>query len=118
MAKRILLSYQERNKVFTIPEGARDLPYLKAEFLKAFNLIDDITVEVFFQKYDDEWDTFIDLEDSDILITKDKLKAVVSHNVSLQLTSKLEAGSVATSIISVRMFSIVLLKMVNCVLDR
>ena len=50
MAKRILVSYLERNKIFVLPEGAEnDVQYLKIEFLKTFKLIDDITVDVIFQ---------------------------------------------------------------------
>jgi hypothetical protein len=104
MAKKVLVSYLERNKVFTIPdtareEGVKEVQFLKLEFLKAFNLADDITADVVFQKYDEDWDTYIDLEAGDMLMTKDKLKAIVSHNVILQHTPV--CGSVNTSIISV-----------------
>jgi hypothetical protein len=54
MAKKVLVSYLERNKVFTIPdtareEGVKEVQFLKLEFLKAFNLADDITADVVFQ---------------------------------------------------------------------
>ena len=101
MAKRILVSYLERNKVLVLPEGAEnDVQYLKTEFLKTFKLIDDITVDVIFQKFDDDWDTYVDIEDGDKLVHKDKLRAVVTHAVDLQQLK--EPNSVATSIISVR----------------
>ena len=41
--------------------------------------MNNITVEVFFQKFDKECDTFIDLEMND----KDKMKAVVTHTLGL-----------------------------------
>lgn len=59
--------------------------------------MDDITVEVFFQTFDTEWDMFIDLKDDNELNDKDKVKAVVTHTQDLQPPKGLD--SVATSII-------------------
>ena len=103
MAKRVLLSYLERNKIVDIPERKEenDVQYMKNEFLNIFNLIDDVTVDdVFFQKFDEEWDAFIDLEDDDELNDKDKVKAVVTHTHNLQSPKWID--SMDTSIIYVR----------------
>ena len=43
---------------------------MKREFLDIFNLIDYVTVDVSFQKFDKEWDAFIDLEDGNELNDK------------------------------------------------
>ena len=65
MAKCVSISYLEQNKIVNIPERKEenDVQYMKREFLNIFNLIDDVTVDVSFQKFDMEWDAFIDLED-------------------------------------------------------
>ena len=72
MAKHVLISYLERNKIVNIPERKEknDVQYMKREFLDIFNLIDYVTVDVSFQKFDKEWDAFIDLEDGNDLNDK------------------------------------------------
>jgi hypothetical protein len=82
MVKRVLLSYNERNKVVTIPDDVdNDLHFLRMEFLRIFDITDDVTLLVVFQKFDEEWDSFVDLEESDVLQTKDKIRAVVTYKV-------------------------------------
>ena len=102
MAKRVLLSYLERNKIVNIPERKEenDVQYMKNEFLNIFNLIDDVTVDVSFQKFDNEWGAFIDLEDGDELNNKDKVKAVVTRTLNMQSPKRID--SMDTSIIYVR----------------
>ena len=64
MTKSVLLSYLEQNKILNIPERKEenDVQYTKKEFLNMLNLMNNITVELFFQKFDKECDTYIDLE--------------------------------------------------------
>ena len=67
----------------------------KKEGISQYNLMDAVTVKVFFQKFDKEWGAFIDLEDDDELNDKDKVKAVVTHTPDLQSPKGID--SVATS---------------------
>ena len=78
--KTVLLSYLEKNKKVTIPANApkSDLEYLRDIFLTSFKFESNVLLDVTFQKFDGEWNEFIDLEDGDKVCHKDKLKAVVT----------------------------------------
>ena len=78
MSKTVLLSYMERNKVIKVPEGVRDVAYLDSEFRRSFSFGGNVHVKVVFQKFDNEWNEFIDLEDDAVLDKKEKLKVVVT----------------------------------------
>ena len=77
--KRVLVSYLDRNKVITIPDdtGEGDVQYVIKEFKKAFNFEGCVNLGIVLQKFDSEWDTYVDLEKNDALVNKDKVKAVV-----------------------------------------
>ena len=80
MPRTVLISYLDRNKAFTIPDNKKvyDVEYLRGEFIKAFSFhSQNVNIEITFQKYDTEWDAYVDLEDDSSVDHKDKLKAVV-----------------------------------------
>lgn len=78
MEKRVLLSYIDRKKQVIIPPDTVDnMNYLKQEFLSSFNFSKNIKMAVTFQRYDPEWDDFVDLDDCAVIENKDKLKVVV-----------------------------------------
>ena len=78
--KCVLVSYGERNKVISIPESKRgnDLNYLSQEFKKMFSFGDNVNLLLTFQKFDNDWCEYLDLEENCSLSNKDKIKAVVT----------------------------------------
>ena len=65
MAKKVLVSYLERNKIFEIPGTVKnEIAYLTSQVLKGFNFTFDtnVNLEVTFQKYDKDWDKYLDVE--------------------------------------------------------
>ena len=76
----MLVSYLDRNKVIRIPttSDSDELVYLKKEFKKMFSFGENVNLEVTFQKFDSEWDEYVDLESQAVLCHKDKLKAVIT----------------------------------------
>ena len=77
--KKVLVSYLERNKVMTIPEATEDgdVKYVTKESRRIFNLDGCENVIIAVQKFDSEWEAFVDLEDDDAILNKDRLKVVV-----------------------------------------
>ena len=77
--KTVLLSYLERNKI-TIPANTpkSDLEYLREIFLTNFKFESNVLLDITIQRFDAEFNDFIDLEDGDEVFHKDKLKAVVT----------------------------------------
>ena len=60
-----------------------DLEYLREIFLTRFKFESNVVLlDVTFQKFDAEWNEFIDLESGDEACHKDKLKAVVGPNLA------------------------------------
>ena len=77
--KKVLVSYLERNKVGTIPAETidGDVSYVVNECRKMFGLGECANVVVVLQKFDSEWDAFVDMEEGDALSNRDKVKVVV-----------------------------------------
>ena len=77
--KTVLVSYLERNKVIRIPESKKenDIDYLAKEFKKAFAFGRNVNILLTFQKFDQDWNEYIDLDDDSVLCNKDNIKAVV-----------------------------------------
>lgn len=74
--KSILVSYLERNKVFKIPqvdEAGEDLVCLKELFKKEFDIRPSLDMKISFQRYDQEWEEFVELEKNCFLFHKEKL---------------------------------------------
>ena len=84
-ARRVLLSYLDHNKIFSIPADVTcDVSYIKDKFLTSFDLKDDLTVDVLLQRYDKDWEAFVDLSTEDKLSDKDKVKAIVTYELSVK----------------------------------
>ena len=80
MNKTVLVSFKERNKVLRISytnEGGV-LACLKEQFCRAFNETISEEELITFQRFDSEWDSFIDLEECDTVNDRDKLRVVVT----------------------------------------
>ena len=83
MSKAVLVSYKERNKVLHINSNADkgEVACLKEQFFRAFEPLSEGQV-VTFQRFDSEWDSFVDLEEYDAVEHKAKLKAVVTEHTT------------------------------------
>lgn len=76
--RAVLVSYLGSNKVLKIPSGtADDIEYLRGVFCQEFSVEPNIGC-IIFQKYDNDWSEYIDLESDAHLQNKDRLKAVVT----------------------------------------
>ena len=81
MAKSILVTYLERNKIFTLPNSSDGLSLLEEKFRKEFKFESNVSLEITFQRLhvDEDWgEIYIDLDGDSTLNHKDKLKAVVA----------------------------------------
>ncbi len=75
----VLISYLERKKVFKVPNNIEnDIAYLKSEVLEGFDFGTNVNLDVTFQKYDEEWEDFVDVARDFKVANKDRLKAVVT----------------------------------------
>ena len=73
------MSYLDRNKIVNIPSSESDeLSYLRKKFYNLFSFGSNVNLLVTFQKFDNDWGEYIDLEAPFALCNKDKLKAVVT----------------------------------------
>lgn len=54
-----------------------DIQSLVVEFLKSFQLNGD-SVSVTFQRFDEEWDEDVEIDEGDVINDKDELTAIVS----------------------------------------
>ena len=78
----VLVSYLERKQVFKVPNTIEDdILYLKSEVLKGFTFGTNVNLEVTFQKYDKEWEDFVDVPEDYRVAEKDRLKAVVTPSL-------------------------------------
>ena len=79
ISKKVLVSYLDRNKIIQIPSiDSDELVYLKKEFRSNFCFGENVNIDVTFQKFDPDWNDYIDLESPLVLAHKDKLKAIVT----------------------------------------
>ena len=77
--KSVLLSYLERNKVITIPvvkEGS-DVQFIRSRFIQLFSFEKNVGLCLSFQKFDDEWQEYVELDDTEDVKNKEKIKVVV-----------------------------------------
>ena len=83
MAKKVLVSYLERKQVFEIPSSVEDdISYLTSEVLKGFTFDMNVNLEVTFQKYDEDWEEYLDVSKDYKVEEKDRLKAVVMPSLT------------------------------------
>jgi hypothetical protein len=59
-----------------------EIQYLEKEFRKQFHFGSNVHVTVVFQRYDSDWNEYIDLDEEAVLNEKDKLKVVVSPTIT------------------------------------
>ena len=89
MAKNVLLSYLEPKKVFKLPynkEGT-DLDCIKGQFIKCFSFERNVGLCLSFQRWDDDWEESIEIDDSDIITDKMKIKVVVMPIMNTPVSS-------------------------------
>ena len=60
------------------PPDLFDLQYIESEFKTCFSFKPNVMLCVSFQRFNSDWEEFVDLESSGIIYHRDKLKAVVS----------------------------------------
>ena len=93
--KSILVTYLERNKIFTLlprrsGDAASDVTILEELFRKEFKFDSNVSLEITFQRLqvDSDWgEIYIDLDDDSTLNHKDKLKAVVTPVLTMPKNS-------------------------------
>ena len=92
MAKLALVSYLERKKVISVPSASNgsDLKNLEEGFRKEFKF-NSTAHYVSFQRFDEDWGEFVEIDEDYILLKKEKLKAMVYpiEKVSCEVFSKL-----------------------------
>ena len=74
-----------------------DLEYLRRICLTKFNFqsLPNMRIELILQKYDTDWETFVDLDDDYIAEDRDKLKLLVSQSLT-DASGASESGSTCT----------------------
>ena len=82
--KNILLSYLERNIFVKVPQNLQssEIQYLEKEFRKLFHFGTNVHMTVIFQRYDTDWNEYIDLDEEAVLNEKDKLKVIVTPTIT------------------------------------
>ena len=83
-ARAVLLSDGKRNKVVKIPPGVNHLTFLRNVVKETFLKVEESHggAKVYFQKYDTEWEEWVDVDEDFVAETKDKLKVVTSTLVT------------------------------------
>ena len=71
---QVLVSYSERNQIFTVSESG-GTKSLKVQVSKYFGIAAD--VKILLQRFDTEWETFIDLDDDTKLKNHDRVKVTI-----------------------------------------
>ena len=77
--KLVLVSYNNSNKVVKLPdiETKAELSYLVKECKKMFKFGANVNLNVTFQRYDPDWDAYVDIDEDFVLQKKDKLNMIV-----------------------------------------
>lgn len=81
--KSVLVSFLERNKVIKCPADSEegDVSFLKREFRKQFSFEKHVAIDVTFQRFDSEWEEYVDLDDETVS-NKEKLKVVITSKLA------------------------------------
>ena len=91
--KAVRVAYLERNKVLKLPVSEAnfsELELLETQFRREFLFdqdADNVGLTVTFQRFDPEWEEYIDLELDAEIKHKDKLKAVVTARLVTPIDS-------------------------------
>ena len=80
MAKTVLLVYQEHRKKVLIPreKTASDLEFLESSFRTLFKFQNQVNLVISFQRFDQVFDEFVDLDEGEELRDLEKLHVVVT----------------------------------------
>uniref|UniRef100_A0A1X7UQ92 Uncharacterized protein n=1 Tax=Amphimedon queenslandica TaxID=400682 RepID=A0A1X7UQ92_AMPQE len=80
MDKIVLLSYLDWNKEVKVPELKKenDIAFLEMEFRCHFNYQENVHLGVTFQRYNDTWTEYVDLDCDAKVSSMEKLKVIVS----------------------------------------
>uniref|UniRef100_A0A1X7T5M6 PB1 domain-containing protein n=1 Tax=Amphimedon queenslandica TaxID=400682 RepID=A0A1X7T5M6_AMPQE len=78
--KVVLLSYMDRNRLVKIPEEKEgsDLSFLEKDFRKEFSYQGNIHIKITFQRFNEDWKEYIDLDNDEHVFSMEKLKVIVS----------------------------------------
>lgn len=95
MAKKsVLITYNERKKVFFLdeisPDGTSDIASLKKDFILQFKFESNVQLDITFQRFDKDWDCYVDLDDDAEISHKDRLNAVVTPILAHSTPEQLE----------------------------
>ena len=76
--KSVLVSYLERNKVIRVPivKEDTDLEFIRKEFIKLYSFEENVRLCLSFQRSDEDWKDYIEIEGDDIK-NKEKIKVIV-----------------------------------------
>ena len=61
--------------------------FLKREFRKQFSFEKHVAIDVTFQRFDSEWEEYVDLDDDETVSNKEKLKVVVTSKLETPATT-------------------------------
>lgn len=75
------VSYVDRNIAFEIPNDKEELGFLEREFRKELKFGCNVSLDIRFQRFDPDWDEFVELKKGSTLNNKEKLKVVVSPSL-------------------------------------
>lgn len=103
---KVLVSYSGRNQVFNLEENdakhqMRDLEQKVSLYFKIAS-----NAKVILQRYDKEWDSYLDLDEGDILQDRDRLKVTIECTPTgrdLDTSLKTQLDSKATVILQLHM---------------
>lgn len=84
---KVLVTYLERNQVFSLSEKSTKgyLQDLISQVSSYFKIADNRIIII--QRFDSEWDSFVDLDDGNDLHDHDKLKVVLATDDHCSLTA-------------------------------
>ena len=81
--KAVLLSFLDRNKVVKIPEGidGSELDYIRKQCKTLFSFQQQVSIKITLQRFSEDWNEFVNLEEGDTLKDKEKLKIVITPHL-------------------------------------
>ena len=83
------VSHLERNKIIHIPDDCdeSDLDYLKKQCRSLFSFGKNISLQIVFQRYDLDWESYIDLDEDSIIEHKEKFRLIVTPTLNDSIIS-------------------------------
>ena len=90
--RQVLVAFGDRRKVIALqecPDKSTDLLLLTNEFKRVFEV--NTLGSIIFQKFEEDWNEYIDVEEGTELANKDKLKAIVLATGESSITASSSA---------------------------